>query len=150
MPSPAPAAAPVRRACRAAAAGLALAALAATPALAREAHFTDQQASDGQAVYKQNCAMCHGTSLQGGAGPALAGDKFSSSLQFSKMSATQLFDFISKHMPKNNPGELGHDKYVQVFAYILSKNGFPAGDTQLDEKELKKVDLLPLPGASGQ
>ena len=35
-------------------------------------------------------------------------------------------------MPAGNPGSLSHDQYAQVMAFILSKNGYPAGATALD------------------
>jgi cytochrome c oxidase cbb3-type subunit III len=32
--------------------------------------------NEGLAIYKTNCAMCHGENLEGGIGPALTGPKF--------------------------------------------------------------------------
>jgi hypothetical protein len=53
-------------------------------------------------------------------------------------------------MPANDPGSLSQDQYEKVLAYILSKNGYPSGQTPLSENTLSKVDLLPLPGNGGQ
>ncbi len=33
-------------------------------------------AAEGSAIYKKDCAMCHGENLEGGIGPALTGPKF--------------------------------------------------------------------------
>jgi alcohol dehydrogenase (cytochrome c) len=110
-----------------------------------ESDFTKAQANTGQQVYSSACASCHGSNLEGQAGPALAGSKFESSLQFSKMSAKQLFDFLSTQMPADNPGSLSHDKYAAVMAYILSKNGYPAGSKKLSDETLGQIQLLPFP-----
>ncbi len=68
--------------------------------------YTQPQAQRGAQVFSHHCAECHGVNLQGQAGPALAGSAFKGSLEFSKMSATQLFHFISTQMPNNAPGSL--------------------------------------------
>jgi alcohol dehydrogenase (cytochrome c) len=93
--------------------------------------YTESQAAAGKQVYSRQCAECHGSNLQGQAGPALAGPKFASNLRYSKMSAQQLFDFIKTRMPPNAPGSLSDEYYRQVVAYILSRNGHPAGSTPL-------------------
>lgn len=122
------------------------AAIVALPALAsRPGHYTSAQADNGKQVYSAQCAGCHGARLQGGAGPALKGQKFQSSVEFGKMSTAQLFDFISKHMPKNSPGSLSRDQYLSVMAYLLEQNGFAAGDSALDKRSLQNITLLPLP-----
>jgi len=128
-----------------------LLALITVPSLAsRSAHFTRHQVEIGKQVYSANCSQCHGARLQGGAGPALAGKKFESSLEYAKYSASGLFDFIATYMPKTDPGGLGQDKYIEVYAYILSKNGFVPGGAPLDEESLNKIKLLPLPhGGNG-
>ncbi|WP_165784477.1 c-type cytochrome [Zhengella mangrovi] len=110
------------------------------------APYSKEQAVHGRTVYNQSCAACHGGKLQGGAGPALRGKKFSGSLSYGNMTASQLFDFMSKHMPKNEPGSLPEKAYWDVFAYMLCENGFKAGKTALDADSVGNVTLLPLPG----
>ena len=83
--------------------------------------------------------------LQGQAGPPLAGPKFAANLRYSKMSAQQMFTFIKTQMPANKPASLTKQQYLQSLAYILSKNGYPAGATPLSEKTLGQVKLLPYP-----
>jgi len=112
--------------------------------------YTEAQTNKGAQIYSRFCSSCHGANLQGRAGPALAGQAFAKSLSFSKMSATQLYHFISSQMPANNPGSLSQDQYEKVLAYVLSKNGYPSGQTPLSEKTLSKVDLLPYPGNGDQ
>jgi len=109
--------------------------------------YTSAQSMAGQKIFNRSCSMCHGSDLQGQAGPALAGPAFAKSLQFSKMSASQLYGFISKQMPANDPGSLTKDQYLQVLAYILSKNGYASGETPLSKDTVSKIDLLPYPSS---
>lgn len=93
--------------------------------------FTAAQAGAGSTVYAASCAQCHGTNLQGGAGPALTGASFRSSLDASYPTAAALLDFIRKQMPANAPGSLSETQYLEVTAYVLSRNGFAPGNTPL-------------------
>lgn len=117
--------------------------------LAATGDYTQPQAAAGHQVFSQHCAQCHGSALQGQSGPPLAGPKFKSNLEFSKMSATQLFAFIRTQMPYNAPGSLSKKQYLQALSYILSQNGYPQGSMPLSEKTLPNVKLLPYPGKSG-
>jgi hypothetical protein len=44
-------------------------------------------------------------------------------------------------MPKDAPGSLSRQAYVDLVAFVLSKNGFPAGRTPLDRdpERLKRI-----------
>jgi mono/diheme cytochrome c family protein len=101
------------------------AAQAATPAI-----YTAAQATAGANVFAQNCAVCHGAALQGEAGPTLLGQNFASAANNYTVGA--IFGEIAEQMPAGAPGSLTHDQYTQVMAYILNKNGYPAGPTALD------------------
>ena len=35
-------------------------------------------------------------------------------------------------MPATAPGSLAHDDYVQIMAFLLQKNGYPAGSAELN------------------
>ncbi|GLR67325.1 hypothetical protein GCM10010909_20060 [Acidocella aquatica] len=112
-----------------AAAGLLLAtvaAMAATP----PALYTQTQATAGAAVFAQSCAMCHGADLKGVAGPALIGPTFAAA--GNKYTVGSVFTEIAQQMPVSAPGSLSHDQYTDIMAYILSKNGYPAGTAALD------------------
>jgi mono/diheme cytochrome c family protein len=111
------------------AAGLLLAATAANAATP-PALYTSAQASSGATVYAQNCAMCHGDNLEGGAAPALVGQSFASA--GSGATVGSIFTTIAQQMPATSPGSLTQDQYTDVMAYILSKNGYTAGSTALD------------------
>lgn len=113
-------------------------------------YYTPKQAAEGAGLYSAHCSECHGANLAGQAGPALAGPAFKSSLQFSKMTAAQLFDFVSQQMPANAPGSLSKTDYLNLIAYILHKNGYPAGNKPLSPKRVAKLKLLPYPtGGAG-
>jgi mono/diheme cytochrome c family protein len=92
--------------------------------------YTAQQASDGQAVFKQNCAICHGGNLEGSVGPTLQGQGFSAASD--KNTVGSIFSFLSTQMPDGNGGSLSHTQYEQVMSYILARNGYPAGKAALD------------------
>jgi len=105
--------------------GLPLAAQAAAP----PPLYTAAQATAGANVFTQNCAMCHGANLQGEAGPALIGQAFATSAN--KYTVGAIFSEIAEQMPAGAPGSLSHDDYSDVMAYILNKNGYPAGSQSL-------------------
>lgn len=117
---------------------------------AAQGDYTLSQADAGRQVFSQHCAQCHGSNLEGEAGPALAGPKFASDLAYSKMSAQQLFEFITTQMPADAPGSLTKQQYEQAFAYILAQNGYPAGSMPLNEDTLGRIKLLPYPGSSSR
>ena len=74
------------------------AALAGTP----PALYTAAQAGEGAAVFAQDCAMCHGADLKGGAGPALLGQSFAS--LGANATIGSVFSILSQQMPANRPG----------------------------------------------
>ncbi len=128
---------------------LVLTALGTGRLMAATGDYTQAQATTGHQVFSQHCAKCHGSNLKGQSGPPLAGKKFKSNLEYSKMTAQQLFAFIKSQMPYDAPGSLSKDQYLQAMAYILSKNGYPQGSAPLSEKTLPNVKLLPYPGSGG-
>jgi S-disulfanyl-L-cysteine oxidoreductase SoxD len=118
------------------------------PAASAEAagsYYTEAQADAGQTVFASQCAICHGDKLEGKVGPALAGEQFLSVSQYQELTAGFLYKVISRQMPKNAPGSLSKTQYLDVFAYILKVNGYPAGPRQLtdDDHELKRIKIEP-------
>jgi mono/diheme cytochrome c family protein len=111
-----------------------------------DSYYTKAQAERGHQVYSSYCSECHAANLGGQSGPALAGQQFKESLEYSKMSAEQLFSFISSQMPYNQPGSLKQEQYINVLAYILKQNGYPEGKRPLTTTSLGRVKLLPYPG----
>lgn len=92
--------------------------------------FTEAQAARGNAQYSAHCASCHGEDLAGAdVAPPLSGGTFGGN--WKGQTAGALATRIRTTMPLDNPGSLGTAAVADVSAYILSKNGYPAGKTEL-------------------
>lgn len=95
--------------------------------------YTDEQAKRGEAVYRKECASCHGASLTGGeSSPPLTGGAFLSN--WNGLTLGDLFDRIRKTMPQNAPGKLSKQQNADVLAFTLSANKFPSGKSELSLK----------------
>lgn len=107
--------------------------------------YTMAQAQSGQQIFDTTCAVCHGSHLQGKAGPALSGQQFLSVSQFQKVTAYYFFHFMSKHMPLNAPGSLTRPQYLALMAYLLKVNGYASGTHKLNAKsaELQAIKIEP-------
>ena len=93
--------------------------------------YTQAQAARGHQLFNNYCAQCHRPDLTGAVGPALVGDAFLK--QWSNKPLGDLFGFEHSNMPANNPGSLPDDTLWSITAYILRKNGFPAGSIVLSQ-----------------
>ncbi len=92
--------------------------------------YTAAQAELGLAVYREQCASCHGANLDDGAyGPPLKGSDFRT--KWGSRSAAPLFTFTSEKMPPATPGALGDARYAQVLAYLLQENDVAPGAREL-------------------
>jgi mono/diheme cytochrome c family protein len=106
------------------------AAPAAATRLASQGVYSAAQLAQGKSFYDNNCNQCHGAELEGGEdAPPLAGKAFIG--KWGGLPVGTLHAFIDKNMPPGNGGALGSANEVEVVAYILSKNYFPAGSTPL-------------------
>src|SRR6266404_6297933 len=110
--------------------------------------YTSAQASHGATVYTQSCVSCHGANLQGESAPALTGQIFRQA--YGSGTAAQLYDFISRQMPQDKPASLSQQQYLDVTAYILSRNGFAAGNAPLQMGSLGQVSLAGISGTATQ
>ena len=113
------------------------AAVAGVPAL-----YTAAQAKSGAAKYDDQCAQCHGPTLEGQSGPALKGELFASVK--TGFSVGDILTFMAINMPATQPGSLSHDDYTDIMSYVLQQNGFPAGTAALSYEDgmKSKVPLL--------
>lgn len=102
----------------------AVASAAPLPAL-----FTQQQAKIGHMTFETHCSMCHGKKLQGISAPTLVGQDFASA--GNNYTVAAIFGELSQQMPAGDPGSLSHKDYTDIMAFILNKNGYPAGKTPL-------------------
>lgn len=104
--------------------------------------YTKAQAQAGHAAFEQHCAACHGKNLQGISGPALVGQSFASAANGYTVSA--IFDELAQQMPAGAPGSLSKTTYADIMAFILEKNGYPAGRTALtyDAAQMSTAKLV--------
>jgi S-disulfanyl-L-cysteine oxidoreductase SoxD len=103
-----------------------------------EGWYTSQQATAGAKAYKKSCAGCHGATLQGGMGPALVGKPFWQAYGGRKVSS--LWSSVHTEMPMMAPNSVPAANSVNIMAFLLQKNGVPAGATALDDTvDLSKV-----------
>jgi mono/diheme cytochrome c family protein len=92
--------------------------------------YTEDQAKRGEAIYRKECAACHGATLTGGeSAPPLTGGPFLAN--WNGLTMGDLFDRIRKTMPQTNPGRLTRQQDADILAFMLSVNKFPAGKTEL-------------------
>src|SRR5579884_2942214 len=70
--------------------------------------YSKDQGKHGQSLYNDQCASCHGNTLEGGEmAPPLAGGGFLSN--WNGLTVGDLFDRIRSTMPLNKPGSLSRD-----------------------------------------
>jgi len=111
--------------------------------------FSQAQADRGAGYYDAECSHCH----EGGE-PAAApprGDDFVD--HWREAPLTYLFTHISTNMPGDKPGSLPKDAYVDLVAYLLSENHYPAGEADLTADRLAAIQFVghegPRPLAAG-
>ena len=92
--------------------------------------YSDAQAARGAEEYSARCASCHAADLRGNSNsPSLIGLSFM--FIWEGKTLGELFNKMSAEMPTDNPGGLSQQSYAAILAYILQKNEFPSGDTEL-------------------
>lgn len=104
---------------------VAAAASATTSGRALPTLFTNSEAAQGRIVFEEHCAACHGEDLRGKIGPALIGASLGSAGDHTTVSI--MFNVIAFEMPADDPASLTKQNYSDVMAYILQRNGYPAG-----------------------
>jgi alcohol dehydrogenase (cytochrome c) len=112
-----------------------------------EGVFAADQAEQGRTTFANNCAMCHGSGLEGSdLAPALAGSDFA---YFWKMATlAELVDKITKDMPPGDLPRMNRQQATQLVAYILQVNKAPAGTMELSQEEAAQKQIsMALPDA---
>lgn len=113
-------------------------------------------AVQGEAIYAEKCAMCHGEKLEGihdtGAPPLAGGRNSLATKQPLKTIesywpyATTLYDYIWRSMPFHEPGSLTADEVYALSAYILSVGKIIGEEDVMNAQSLPKVKM---PNANG-
>ena len=81
-----------------------------------------EQVNQGREIFESNCAVCHDSSLGGGAhGPALIGKTFLA--KWDGKTSDDLIGFTKTMMPPGAGGSLSDGEYLRVTAYMLSRGG---------------------------
>ena len=84
--------------------------------------YTEDQADRGEASFRSFCSNCH---IPG----EFHGEFFQQ--RVSGDPVEWLFDYIRFSMPDDSPGSLSRQMYVDIMAYILRLNEYPAGEEEL-------------------
>ena len=118
------------------------------PVRAQGLAFTEAQAASGRAVYRTQCASCHGADLEGQhLAPGLTGERFDRTWRGKPASALM---FHLRRMPPNSSaaGGLGDETYANVLAYLLQANGQEPADGSLPS-DIKALASLTIPRREG-
>jgi mono/diheme cytochrome c family protein len=98
------------------------------------------QAERGRTVYLNACIRCHGADLAGTTAPALKGDRFFAT--WGGDSVSRLFEKIRDTMPPNFSTTLDDSAKLDIVAFILQTNGYPAGRDLASGNALAAIQIL--------
>ena len=107
-----------------------------------EGVYTAKQAEGGKASYSELCSSCHQANMLGGGQiPSLTGEGFVSA--WDGLTIRDLFSRLRTTMPADKPGSLDEKVTIDIVAYLLESNGFPAGEKELevDREALQKIKI---------
>jgi S-disulfanyl-L-cysteine oxidoreductase SoxD len=136
-------------------AGLALLAVGAAVGLAEGADgkpadskiwngvYTAAQAERGKDNFEKSCSNCHNSDLNGSVrAPSLRGDRFLRNWE--NGSANVLFVKLRDSMPATYPDTVSDETKIDILAFLLQENGFPAGNNELklDQRELDDIQIV--------
>lgn len=112
-------------------------------ASAPSAVYTASQAASGMQHVQTHCSACHGDDLRGGiqGGPPLTGTYFMN--RWSGKTLEDLYTVMFSTMPLNAPSSLPTTTYVEIIAYVLQQNGYPAGDEPIARAVLGEIVIEP-------
>jgi S-disulfanyl-L-cysteine oxidoreductase SoxD len=108
------------------------------------------QVARGEALFADNCASCHGDKGEGSpGGPPLIGKealpvdppKTAKERNVKFTTAQDLFQWVKKEMPNDNPGSLKDDEYWDVLAFDLKANGVDLQGKKLDASSASAIKL---------
>ena len=96
--------------------------------------YSAEQAARGREVYAGMCQSCHTPASH-------TGVAFRTNWNGRRLS--ELFGFVRERMPKNEPGSLSAEEYVDVLSYLLKLNQMPAGASELppDSTALRTIRI---------
>lgn len=104
--------------------------------------YNDEQSTRGKSLSESTCLSCHGEQLSGtDLAPALRGPEFRAA--WSGRTAGDLFEKIRTSMPADSVGSLTPRQSIDLVAYVLKLNEFPAGQDELapDAAQLNQIAI---------
>jgi quinoprotein glucose dehydrogenase len=136
------------------AAAIGVRAIAAPPALAsaqtpppqkttKDKVFTKEQAARGADLYAKSCDRCHDPAKVAPGkkpGPPTIGAKFVDNWQDKTLG--ELYGTIFNTMPGDGVLILTADQTLDLVAYLLQANGFPAGEAPLKNDDAMKAVVI--------
>ncbi|MBI4289074.1 MAG: hypothetical protein HY671_11690 [Chloroflexi bacterium] len=125
-------------------------ALSPTPAASRAPaailHTIGQYAEEGKAAYARSCAKCHGDKGEGGRkiegllpiptqliGPEAHLEAYANT--------RLLLDYIKSEMPRDAPGSLAKQEYLDILSFLLVENGFVPPDRVMSPSQIENLPL---------
>jgi mono/diheme cytochrome c family protein len=101
-----------------------------TPSSVWDGIYTLEQAERGEPLYTRGCGECHGPDLGGDdMSPPLIGSDFV--WDWNGLTVGDLFERLRISMPDGKPRSMTNQEKADVLAFMLLKNDFPAGDSEL-------------------
>jgi len=107
--------------------------------------FTAAQARRGEDAYQASCSGCHGGDLHATDAEAvdLTGPPFLA--KWTGKTLAERFERIRDTMPLGNGNSLGDKAYIDIVAFILQFNQFPAGNRELEPEAAKSIVVTQKP-----
>lgn len=113
-------------------------------------------AIQGRALFKAQCAVCHGDGGRGASAEELAGGSEPLTSEWPDKTiglywphATTIFDFVRRAKPMTAPGSLSADEVYALTAYLLYANRVIGEHDEINAKTLPEVRLPNRDGFSG-
>lgn len=110
----------------------------------RDGVYTEDQRKRGAELVTERCVKCHGGDLNGGEeAPGLFGANFLSS--WNGLTVGDLSERIRTSMPPIDPGMNSAQQRADIISMILSVNGYPAGQKELETRTevLRQIKIEP-------
>jgi len=107
--------------------------------------FTAAQAKRGDDAYQASCSGCHGSDLRATDAEAvdLTGPAFRA--KWNGKTLEERFETMRDTMPLGNANSLGDKTYMDILAFILQSNDFPAGSQELVAETAKAIVFVQKP-----
>jgi hypothetical protein len=103
--------------------------------------YTEAQAERGRRAYMEQCSRCHYEDLRGNPEAlGLTGTRFIEAWR--EDSLFGVFDHMATRMPREPRTTLATPVYLDILAFVLRFNGYPAGPQELTEDQLTHIRFV--------